>query len=87
MRVFVLVGDERCRVVNFDAELFAQLANERIARLLAGLALTTRKLPPARHVLAGGPLRDEHAAGGIEKRTGHDVNQGDAQLSSFASAP
>jgi len=75
MRILVLVGNQRRRFVDFDAELLAQLANERVARLLAGLALAAGKFPTARHVLAGRTLRNEHAARGVEQGAGDDVNQ------------
>jgi hypothetical protein len=81
MRIFVLVGDERCGVVDFDPELFVQLAHERSTRLLAGLTLAAGKFPTAGHVLARGTLRDEHATRGVEQGAGDDVDQ--ALLSFF----
>ena len=45
MRILVLVGDERRRFVDFDAELLAQLANERVARLLARLDACRPEIP------------------------------------------
>ena len=72
--------------MDFDTELLAQLATQRVARLLARLELAAGKFPTARHVLAGWTLRDQHAARGVEQRAGDDVDQGATQPS-FASAP
>ena len=75
MGIFVLVGDERRGVVDFDSEFFVQLANQRLARLLARFALTTGKFPTASHVLARGTLCNQHATRGVEQGAGDDVDQ------------
>jgi len=45
-----------------DAELLAQLANERVARIFAGANLTARKLPRPGEVCTGLALGQEHTA-------------------------
>ena len=71
----MLVGDERLARVDFDAELFTQLAHQSLSSgVFTRLELAARKFPAARHVLAGRTLRDQHATGGIEQRAGDDVN-------------
>ena len=54
----------------FDAELFAQLAHQRLAIAFAVGHLAAGKFPPAGHVFACGTLRDQHAACVIEQRRG-----------------
>src|SRR5690606_7840348 len=58
-----------------DAELFSQLAPQAGKRRLVRLELTAGELPTAGHVLAGGTLRDENPAGGVEQRAGDDVQR------------
>src|SRR6516162_3844829 len=76
--LLVGVGDahEGPRRDDLDAELLAQLARQRVALALARSHLAAREFPAPRENLAGGALRNEHAAGTIEERGGHDGDEG-----------
>ena len=61
--------------LDVDAELFAQFARESGFRGLALLDLAAGKLPQARHGLALGTSREQHAAVAIDKSDGRDQDQ------------
>ena len=62
------------RRLDDDADFLGELATQRIERRLAGIALAARKFPETREVLAGGTLRDEHAAVRVADDAGDDVD-------------
>jgi hypothetical protein len=55
-----------------DIELFGEFAREGDDIGLAGCHLAPGELPTAGQVLAGWALGDEHRAGSINDRRGHD---------------
>ena len=57
-----------------DAELFAQFADQRPFRRLAGLDLAAGKFPQPGHRFACGTLRDQHTSVDIEQCDGGDKN-------------
>ena len=61
--------------IGLDADLFLQLADQALLRRLAGLDLATWKLPQPGKLLALRPLRQKHAAIGIDQRAGGDQEQ------------
>ena len=56
------------RLANDDAELFVELARERVRRRLARFELAAGEFPQSAHRLVRGALLHEHAPLGIEQR-------------------
>ena len=57
-----------------DAQFLLELPDQCLLGPFAALDLAAGKLPQARHRLAGGPLREQHAAVGIDEGAGGDKN-------------
>src|SRR5262249_10609264 len=80
LHITLLVGvgeaHERSRRDDLDAELLAQLAHERVALALARGDLAAREFPAPGESLAGGALRNQHAAGTIKECGRHDRHEG-----------
>ena len=53
--------DQRPRLANRDADFFAQLARQPLARRLARLEFAAWEFPRAGQMFSGRPLRDQHA--------------------------
>ena len=66
--------DQRFATQQGDAHFLAQFARQCRHRRLARFELAARELPHARQVLAGRPLRQQHAPQGIEHDRGHHVH-------------
>jgi hypothetical protein len=65
-------GERRqTRLRDFDPELLAQFADERIFRRLARLHFAAGKFPKPGERLAFRPLGQQHASIGVDKRAGH----------------
>ena len=61
-----------------NAEFLVQFPDQRVLGPLAGLDLAARKLPKARHRLAFGPLRQQHAPVGVDQGASGNKNDFDA---------
>src|SRR5215471_6269491 len=74
LRIAVAREGERCEtcLLDDDAELLLELANECVFRSLALLDLAAGKLPQPCHRPAGGALCDQHATVGIDEGAGGD---------------
>ena len=66
--------------LDHDAELFAELADQRLLRPFAGVDLAARKLPQALERLALRPLRQQHPAVRVDQRRRDDEDQPHAAL-------
>src|SRR6185503_1053645 len=62
---------------DLDAEFLLYLTLQRGPRFLPRLDLAAGELPPARHGLAGGAVRDEHAAAAVTHDRGDYTYTGD----------
>src|SRR5437879_7802770 len=62
-------------LADVDADLFMQLADQRLLRPFAGLDLAARKLPQARERLALRALCDQHALVDIDQGTSDDESE------------
>jgi len=57
------------------AKLLAKFARQRLLRPLAGVDLAAGKLPQAGELLARRPLREQHAAIGVDQRRRDDEEE------------
>ena len=73
--VHVPQADQRPGRGHPDAELLAQLADERLLHGLKGLHLAAGKFPLARVELVGGPLADQDFAARVAQGAGGDVQE------------
>ncbi len=58
-----------------DAELFGQFANQRLFRPLARIDLAAGEFPEIGELLALGALGDQHAVVGVDQGDGDDQQQ------------
>ena len=70
-----MAGEAQRRQTGFggvDAEFLAQLADQGRLRRFPGLDLAARKLSQSRHLLSGGPARQQNPPVGIDQGDGTD---------------